>query len=221
MCIRDRLNIQDFYNKYQKLKSRQKMKEILTESTVNIPENVTIALEKGKTVTVKGPLGTLKRSFKHMSYDAEPIADSKTKKIKKINFQMWFQRRKQRASCNSLATHIKNMIKGVQNGYTYKMKFGWAHFRIQMNVLPKNTAVEIKNFIGQKMTRRVDCLPGCTIHLLEKEANTIIIKGIDVENVSKTAALIHQSLKITDKDKRMFLDGCYVSSRKNEMESEK
>lgn len=44
------------------------MKTILTEELVDIPDDVTLDF-KSRNVTVKGPLGVLKRSFKHIGMD--------------------------------------------------------------------------------------------------------------------------------------------------------
>jgi large subunit ribosomal protein L9e len=44
------------------------MKYTLTENEVEIPEGVTFSV-KNREVTIGGPLGTLKKSFKHVSLD--------------------------------------------------------------------------------------------------------------------------------------------------------
>ena len=41
------------------------MKYILTEENVDIPDGITVSA-KSKVVEVKGPLGTLKKAFKHV-----------------------------------------------------------------------------------------------------------------------------------------------------------
>lgn len=44
------------------------MKQIVTNQTVKIPEGLTVTV-KSRLVTVKGPRGVLKRSFKHLALD--------------------------------------------------------------------------------------------------------------------------------------------------------
>jgi large subunit ribosomal protein L9e len=69
-------------------------------------------ITKSRNVEVKGPLGVLKRSFKHLNYDVIREEDKKTKK-KRLLIQMWFAQRKQRAAVTTISSHIKNMIRGV------------------------------------------------------------------------------------------------------------
>lgn len=45
-----------------------RMKQIVTNQTVKIPEGLTVTV-KSRLVTVKGPRGILKRSFKHLALD--------------------------------------------------------------------------------------------------------------------------------------------------------
>ncbi len=51
------------------------MKTILTEELIDIPEGISIEF-KSRNVTVKGPLGVLKRSFKHTGFDMVRSKDS-------------------------------------------------------------------------------------------------------------------------------------------------
>ena len=62
---------------------------------------------KARKVTVKGPRGTLRRSFKHLAVDIR-----KTKKDE-IIVEKWFSIRRELATVRTVCSHIENMIKGV------------------------------------------------------------------------------------------------------------
>jgi large subunit ribosomal protein L9e len=61
------------------------------------------------------------------------------------------------------------MIRGVTTGYKFKMRFAYAHFPIQALVAGNGESVEIKNFLGEKRTRKIQCLPGVKITRTEEE----------------------------------------------------
>ncbi|KYN05862.1 60S ribosomal protein L9 [Cyphomyrmex costatus] len=54
------------------------MKQIVTNQTVKIPEGLTVTV-KSRLVTVKGPRGVLKRSFKHLALDIRLLIDFRHK----------------------------------------------------------------------------------------------------------------------------------------------
>ena len=184
------------------------MKYILTEKELEIPEGITIEV-KSRAVTVTGPLGKLKRSFRHIPFDLRKVKDEKTKK-EKLLFQIWLQKRKQTAVLGTVRGIINNMIRGVTSGYKFKMVLAYAHFPIIANIIEGGKALEVKNFVGIKMNKRVDCLEGVTISKKEEEKNILTIVGNDLDNVSGTCALIHQCTHVPNKDLRQFLDGIYV-----------
>ena len=78
------------------------------------------------------------------------------------------------------------MIRGVTKGYKFKMRYAYAHFPIQANILPGNKSIEIKNFIGEKLVRKIDALEGVTITRKEEEKDQILVQGTSLENVSQT-----------------------------------
>lgn len=56
---------------------------------------------------MKGPRGTLSRTFKHLAVDLEMDGKKKIKVIK------WFGKRKELAAVHTVCSHIENMFKGV------------------------------------------------------------------------------------------------------------
>ncbi len=162
---------------------------------------------KSRAITVKGPRGELKRNFRHLALDFHKEGD-------KIVVESWFGSRRKNAQVKTVCTHIENMIEGVTKGFRYKMRFVYAHFPVNVNISPDNTTIEIRNFLGEKVVRRVTMLEGCKVsHTGQKDE--IQVEGNDLEKVSLSASHIHMSVKVKDKDIRKFLDGIYVSEKTN------
>ena len=100
-------------------------------------------------------------------------------------------------------------------GYLYKMRFVYSHFPINVAIVNKDTKVEIRNFLGEKVVRVVDALPGVTVKRSSDVKDEIVLSGNDIEHVGRTCALIQQICAVKRKDIRKFLDGIYVSYKGN------
>merc|ERR1712154_309661 len=111
--------------------------------TVNIPDGINCSV-KARCVTIKGPRGTLTKSFKHLNVDISKV-DKKTVKVEK-----WFGLRKELAAVRTICSHIANMVVGVTRGYQYKMRAVYAHFPINCAISENHTLVEVRNFLGEK-----------------------------------------------------------------------
>lgn len=132
------------------------MKYILSEKDLEIPEGIEVEV-KSRVVKVKGPLGKLERSFRHVSFDMRKEKDEKTKK-QRLVFQMWNSRRKQAAVLGTVRGTISNMIRGVTTGYKFKMVLAYAHFPIIANVIEggKVPHFVIVGLRGQELRRSQD-----------------------------------------------------------------
>ncbi|KAI9092627.1 ribosomal protein L6, alpha-beta domain-containing protein [Phlyctochytrium arcticum] len=182
------------------------MKSISQETDVIIPEGVTVDV-KSRRVRVKGPRGTLHKELKHVNMEITRISATK------LNIKVWHGVRKHNACIRTIASHIKNMITGVTKGFEYKMRFVYAHFPINVNVVDDGSEVEIRNFLGEKRIRRIKMLGGVKIEHSTAQKDEIILTGNDIDNVSQSAASIQQSTNVRNKDIRKFLDGIYVSEK--------
>ena len=160
---------------------------------------------KARTVKVTGPKGTLERAFKSNSFAASMATPTR------LHVEIWYGNRKQIACIGTICTHIENMIKGVTKGYVYKMRFAYAHFPINVSTTPKE--VQVRNFLGERRVRKVTMLDGVTVKRSDGVKDEITIEGNDLEKVSGSAALVHESCLVKNKDIRKFLDGLYVSEK--------
>lgn len=105
------------------------------------------------------------------------------------------------------------MIKGVTKGFLYRMRAVYAHFPINIIIQENGTAVEIRNFLGEKAVRNVKMAEGVKIEESQSQKDEVILTGNDIQNVSQSAASIQGVCRVRHKDIRKFLDGVYVSSK--------
>merc|ERR1719231_74616 len=190
------------------------MKTLNTSQTVDdFPEGVQLWC-KSRNVTVKGPRGTLRRSFKHLALSISMSADRKS-----ITVQCQMGKRKNVACVRTVCTHIRNMIVGVTRGYEYKMKLVYAHFPISVAIENQNKTVELRNFLGEKKVRAVT-MRGLETTVERGAKDEIIIRGNSIDDVSQSAANVQQICRVRNKDIRKFLDGCYVSEKGNVVQPE-
>jgi large subunit ribosomal protein L6 len=168
------------------------------ERELPIPEGVTVEIE-GKRVKVSGPKGTLKKKFKYF-FDIKI-----TKKENKVVVTSPSDRKKVRAMVGTIIAHIRNMVKGVTEGYTYRMRVVYSHFPITVKV--EGDKVLIQNFLGESVPR-VAKIVGDT--KIEVKGQDIILTGCDKEAVGQTCGNIEQACRISKYDRRVFQDGIYI-----------
>jgi large subunit ribosomal protein L6 len=105
------------------------------------------------------------------------------------------------------------MISGVQKGFSYKLKIVFSHFPISVKVQGKTVLIE--NFTGERRARKAKILGDVQVKV---QSEDIVVQGLNLEDVSQTAANIEQATKVKKKDPRVFLDGIYVYERNEGME---
>jgi len=181
------------------------MRQPEVSRTIQVPEGVAINLE-GKKVTVKGAKGTLERDFSFIPISIN--AEGNTVRV----WAEW-PRKKEAALVGTIHSHIQNMISGVQKGFTYKIKIVFSHFPISVKVQGKTVLIE--NFTGERRARKAKIIGDVKVKV---EAEDVVVQGLNLEDVSQTAANIEQGTKVKRKDPRIFLDGLYVFERNEGMD---
>lgn len=117
------------------------MKFIVAEQELEIPEGVTVDV-KSRKIAVKGKLGTLTRSFKHIPIDIRKEKSAKGK-TDSLRFRMWLQKKKRNAVLGTIRSTVRNMIAGVTVGYKFRMVLAYSHFPIVVNVIENGRVIHI------------------------------------------------------------------------------
>ena len=99
----------------------------------------------------------------------------------------------------TVCSHIGNMITGVKHGFEYKMKMVYAHFPINVNCDKANgskdtNVIEIRNFLGEKVVRRIVMQEGCKVERTS-EKDEIMITGNSIEAVGISQSQIQQTCR--------------------------
>lgn len=174
---------------------------VKSKKSVAIPEGVETILD-GSLFKVKGNKGENQRLI------ASPLVRI-TIENRTLNFYARGKEgkitKKEKRVIGTFAAHIVNLIVGISEGFEYKLKICSGHF--PMNVKAENREIVIKNFLGEKVPRRARIGEGVSIDI---KGDIIFVKGTDLDAVSQTAARIEQSTRITNRDRRVFQDGCYI-----------
>lgn len=187
------------------------VKSIVKEERVEPIAGVKLSL-KSKVITVEGPKGKLVRSFANVP--VQMYAEGDKDNVKAIIIRVWFAKSKAKSAITSIAKHIKNMMTGVTKGYLYTMKFGYNLTPMQPVAIENGNVLQVTNYLGEKITRKIRAGPGCKISSANAESKKEIeVTGINCEAVGQTCARIHQSCRPRNKDKRMFKDGIYTFTR--------
>ena len=173
------------------------------EMKIPLIKDVKIEID-GMKVTVSGKKGELSKMFDNPMFKGEVEMSVGDEFVVKTSSE----KRKTKALVGTIASHVKNMMLGVSDGYKYKMKILYTHF--PMNVTVKDKEVSVKNFLGEKGAR-LAVIVGDTNVKIDKE--DIEVTGINVEDVGQTAANLERVCKLTRKDRRVFTDGIFLASR--------
>ena len=175
----------------------------LREERVKIPDGIQVHVEGGQ-IVVAGKGGRLERTLSHPRLSVAVEG-------KEVRVRSEYPNRREVALVGTFAAHIRNMLVGVTQGFTYEMKIVYSHFPVKATV--KGPEFVIENFLGEKFPRKA-AIRGAT--KVEVKGDQVLLTGPDIEAVSQTAANIEQATKIKGFDPRVFQDGIYITKKAEE-----
>ena len=166
---------------------------------IPIPEGIEVIVDNA--VTVKGSKGTLTRNFNNKTIQIKVEDD-------KVVVEARFPKKKDKAMLGTIRSHIRNMIIGLTDGFTYNMKIIYAHF--PMTVKTTGNKITIENFLGERHPRSAKIVGDVKVQI---KGDQVIVSGINKEHVGQTMANMEQATKIKGRDPRVFQDGIYLVSK--------
>ncbi len=160
---------------------------------MEIPENVNVQVQSN-ILKVKGPQGEVERKL-------SPLITVN------INGKEIVINGNSKALINTTEAHLRNMFKGVKDGFKVRLKLIFAHFPITIDVKGKD--ITIKNFLGEKQSRKTKLVGNAKLEVKQKEQE-VTISGPDKEAIGATISNLRLAMRIKDKDARVFQDGLYI-----------
>lgn len=135
----------------------------VAKKPIVIPEKTTVTYDKG-TVTVKGPLGEISRSF-NQGIDFKIENGTVTVSLKRPEDYMLV---------GTYASHVKNMIKGVTLGFSKKLIVEGIGFKSDVKAGKLELALGFSHTISVEIPKDLK---------VTAEKNVITVSGVSAESV--------------------------------------
>lgn len=165
-----------------------------------IPEGVEVSVN-GDEVSVKGPQGEVKKDMNFANLELKQ--EGKTFTVGSLKAT-----KREKKMANTIIAHVNNMIKGVQEKFEYTLKICSSHF--PMTVKVEGNSAEIKNFLGEKISRRAKIPASVEVNV---KGDKISVVSINKELAGQTAANFEAATKIRNRDRRIFQDGIFILNK--------
>src|SRR2546426_2419541 len=175
----------------------------LLEEAVEIPDGVQLRVD-GDFVVVTGGGHTLRRRLFHPRLRIDVKAQQATVRCE-------FPRRKEAALVGTFAAHLRNMVAGVKEGFTYEMKIVYSHFPLKATV--KGSEFIIENFLGEKFPRKTRILGETKV---EVKGDQVLLTGADVDAGGQTAPNIEHARRIRGFDPPILQAGLHIPKKPGE-----
>ena len=174
------------------------MKENISEK-IEFPKDFDFGIDNS-IVYVKNNGKETKKTFNIRGINVEKSGNSLILSVKNGT-------KRQRKMINTIIAHLKNMIKGLQEEFIYKLEIVYVHFPATLEINKEKKEFYVKNFLGEKKPRIVKIIPGAEVSI---EKNLINVKSHDKEIAGQMAANLEIATKIKNRDRRKFQDGIFI-----------
>ena len=169
---------------------------------IPVPEGVSVSYADGS-FTMEGK-NTVERRLYRPEIDVSVSGDT-------IVLSADDATQREKRQMNTMRSHVRNMLKGASEGHTYKLKICSGHF--PMNVSVGNGKIEVKNFLGEAVPRRLKIKQDVNVKV---DGDEIVVESPYKEKAGAMASDIEQMTRVTNKDRRIFQDGLFIIEKDGE-----
>ena len=175
--------------------------------SIELPDGLGATID-GNTVTISKEGKSISRDFVHNRVSVSESDDG-------LEVFCSLPRRSEKAIAGTWAAHLRNMVRGIEDPFVYRLKAVFSHFPMSLKV--DDNRFIITNMLGEKVPR-VAKLPWSggsepEVDVEIKNKTDIFVSGADREKVGQTAANIEKACKVKKRDPRVFQDGVYITSK--------
>jgi len=168
-----------------------------SRATIELPAEIKGVIE-GEVLTLAKDKVSIKKRFPfrsvHIKLEGQNLVIASKKETKR-----------EKTIIGTIKAHVRNMIKGLQEGHHYKLKVCSGHF--PMTAAVNNGQFEVKNFLGEKKPRVLKLRDVVEVKV---EGDMVTVECNDKDAAGQTAADIEKLCKITNRDPRIFQDGIWI-----------
>lgn len=154
----------------------------IAKKPIAIPAKTDVSYAADGTLTVKGPLGELKRVFRpEIGMTVEKTADSHTITLTPVRQSLDIL-----ALWGTYASHVRNMLEGVNKAYEKKLIVEGIGFKADVKGKELNMALGFSHPVQMMIPDGLK---------VTSEKNIVTVSGIDIEKVGQFVAQIRAKKK--------------------------
>ena len=180
-----------------KMKNKKEQEKILNEE-IKIPDGIIANIDRNEII--------MKKDNKEVRRKLNSIIGIKING-NQITINSKKNTRKEKKIFGTMKAHIRNMLTGLTEGFSYKLQAVSVHFPITLKVDEQKNELLVKNFLGEKKDRVIKLIPGVEVKI---NKDIIELKSPDIEKAGLIASNIEKGTKIRFRDRRVFQDGIFI-----------
>ena len=165
-----------------------------------------IEIPEGVSAEIVDDVLTVKKDDKEIKRKLVSLLDIEVKG-NKVVISAKRNRKLERKLFGTFKAHINNMIKGLTEGFEYKLRVSNVHFPMNVSYDAGKNLFTIKNFLGEKKDRIINGIEDVDVKI---DGEDVIVSGYDIEKTGQVATNIEKGAKVRNKDRRVYQDGIFI-----------